>query len=238
MACAMYWSHNMTEKRIVVSGLNVDYPGARVVNNLSFTLGNERLALVGESGSGKSMTARALMGLVRKPGKVSASELSVSGHDLLTWRIKRGAPCAAMALRWCCKTRAMRLNPVQTVQAQLDEALTLHQRLNRKQRLEKINEALRAVELEPAVLQRYPGELSGGMGQRVMIAIALVNDPQVLIADEPTSALDARLRNQILELLVAQCEQANGHAAYQPRFAAGRAALPSRAGDVPGTKGG
>ncbi|MDU4356021.1 ABC transporter ATP-binding protein [Phytobacter diazotrophicus] len=197
----------MTEKRIIVSGLNVDYPGARVVNNLSFTLGNERLALVGESGSGKSMTARALMGLVRKPGKVSASELSVSGHDLLTmenkaWRALRGNGIAMVL-----QDPRYALNPVQTVQAQLDEALTLHQRLNRKQRLEKINEALRAVELEPAVLQRYPGELSGGMGQRVMIAIALVNDPQVLIADEPTSALDARLRNQILELLVAQCEQ-------------------------------
>ncbi|MHB9326011.1 ABC transporter ATP-binding protein [Phytobacter ursingii] len=197
----------MTEKRIVVSGLNVDYPGARVVNDLSFTLGNERLALVGESGSGKSMTARALMGLVRKPGKVSDSELSVSGHDLLTlenkaWRALRGNGIAMVL-----QDPRYALNPVQTVFAQLDEALTLHQRLNRKQRLEKINEALRAVELEPAVLQRYPGELSGGMGQRVMIAIALVNDPQVLIADEPTSALDARLRNQILELLVAQCEQ-------------------------------
>ena len=197
----------MTEKRIIVSGLNVDYPGARVVNNLSFTLGNERLALVGESGSGKSMTARALMGLVRKPGKVSASELSVSGHDLLTmenkaWRALRGNGIAMVL-----QDPRYALNPVQTVQAQLDEALTLHQRLNHKQRLEKINEALRAVELEPAVLQRYPRELSGGMGQRVMIAIALVNDPQVLIADEPTSALDARLRNQILELLVEQCEQ-------------------------------
>lgn len=135
----------MTEKRIVVSGLNVDYPGARVVNNLNFTLGNERLALVGESGSVKSMTARALMGLVRKPGIVSASELSVSGHNLLTlenkaWRALRGNGIAMVL-----QDPRYALNPVQTVFAQLDEALTLHQRLNRKQRLEKINEALRAV---------------------------------------------------------------------------------------------
>ncbi|WLI78909.1 ABC transporter ATP-binding protein [Kosakonia sp. H02] len=197
----------MTEKRVTVAGLTIDYPGARVVNNLSFTLGNERLALVGESGSGKSMTARALMGLVRQPGIVSAEQLTVLGHDLPAlkprgWRDLRGNGIAMVL-----QDARYALNPVQTVQAQLDEALTLHQRLSRRQRHEKILDALRAVELEPVVLHRYPGELSGGMGQRVMIAMALVNDPQVLIADEPTSALDARLRNQILELLVAQCEQ-------------------------------
>ncbi|WP_116429438.1 ATP-binding cassette domain-containing protein, partial [Klebsiella pneumoniae] len=80
------------------------------------------------------------------------------------------------------------------------------QRLPRAERLARIHDIIRAVGLNEHVLQRYPGELSGGMGQRVMIAIALVNNPQVLIADEPTSALDARLRNQILELLVQQCE--------------------------------
>lgn len=99
------------------------------------------------------------------------------------------------------------INPVKTVRAQLEEALTLHQRLNRRERQEKMEAAVLAMGLDVQVLNRYPGELSGGMGQRVMIAIALINDPQVLIADEPTSALDARLRNQILELLVAQCEQ-------------------------------
>ncbi|TCC14829.1 ABC transporter ATP-binding protein [Kosakonia quasisacchari] len=197
----------MTETRVAVSGLNIDYPGSRVVRNLSFTLGNERLALVGESGSGKSMTARALMGLVRAPGKVSAEKLDVLGNTLLTldnrgWRNLRGNDIAMVL-----QDPRYALNPVKSVQAQLDEAITLHQRLSRKQRMEKIHEALRAVELEATVLHRYPSELSGGMGQRVMIAIALVNDPQVLIADEPTSALDARLRNQILELLVAQCEQ-------------------------------
>lgn len=197
----------MTETRVQVSGLNIDYPGSRVVKNLSFSLGNERLALVGESGSGKSMTARALMGLVRTPGKVSATELNVLGQDLQTlspkgWRGLRGNGIAMVL-----QDPRYALNPVKTVLSQLDEALTLHQRLSRAQRLEKIQAVLQAVELPPDVLQRYPGQLSGGMGQRVMIAIALVNDPKVLIADEPTSALDARLRNQILELLVAQCEQ-------------------------------
>ena len=79
----------MTEHRVIVDALNIDYPAARVVNNLSFTLGNERLALVGESGSGKSMSARALMGLVRKPGIVSAKRLNVLGNDLLTLNSRR-----------------------------------------------------------------------------------------------------------------------------------------------------
>ena len=196
----------MTDIRLTVQGLAVDYPTARVVDNVSFTLGNERLALVGESGSGKSMTARALMGLVRKPGVVSAERLEVLGRDVLTlsargWRELRGNDIAMVL-----QDPRYALNPVKSVAAQLDEALTLHQRLPRSERVARIHDIIRAVGLSEHVLQRYPGELSGGMGQRVMIAIALINNPQVLIADEPTSALDARLRNQILELLVQQCE--------------------------------
>lgn len=193
--------------RITVSGLNIDYPGSRVVSNLSFTLGNERLALVGESGSGKSMTARALMGLVRKPGKVSAEQLSVMGHDLLdmnarSWNQLRGSDIAMVL-----QDPRYALNPVKSVLQQIDEALRLHQKLSIAERRDRCRELVQSVGLPDTVLQRYPGELSGGMGQRVMIAIALANNPKVLIADEPTSALDARLRNQILELLVAQCEQ-------------------------------
>ena len=197
----------MTDTRLIVQGLTIDYPTARVVDHLSFTLGNERLALVGESGSGKSMTARALMGLVRRPGVVSAEALNVLGRDALTlrdrgWRELRGNDIAMVL-----QDPRYALNPVKSIQAQLEEALTLHQRLSRRARLEAVKAAVAAVGLDLPVLNRYPGELSGGMGQRVMIALALLNNPQVLIADEPTSALDARLRNQILELLVEQCEQ-------------------------------
>ncbi|MCV2534613.1 ABC transporter ATP-binding protein [Enterobacter wuhouensis] len=196
----------MTEQRVIVDALNIDYPAARVVNNLSFTLGNERLALVGESGSGKSMSARALMGLVRRPGTVSARQLNVLGNDLLTLNSRRWQALRGNGIAMVLQDPRYALNPVKNVAAQLDEALTLHQRLPRSERLARIHDVIRAVGLNEHVLQRYPGELSGGMGQRVMIAIALINNPQVLIADEPTSALDARLRNQILELLVEQCE--------------------------------
>jgi len=197
----------MTEQRVIVDALNIDYPAARVVNNLSFSLGNERLALVGESGSGKSMSARALMGLVRKPGIVSANRLNVLGNDLLTLNSRRWQALRGNGIAMVLQDPRYALNPVKSVAAQLDEALTLHQRLPRPERAARIHDILRAVGLSENVLSRYPGELSGGMGQRVMIAIALINNPQVLIADEPTSALDARLRNQILELLVQQCEE-------------------------------
>ncbi|EOI2495188.1 MULTISPECIES: ABC transporter ATP-binding protein [Enterobacter] len=197
----------MTEQRVIVDALNIDYPAARVVNNLSFTLGNERLALVGESGSGKSMSARALMGLVRKPGIVSANRLNVLGNDLLTLSTRRWQALRGNGIAMVLQDPRYALNPAKNVAAQLDEALTLHQRLPRAERLARIHDIIRAVGLGENVLSRYPGELSGGMGQRVMIAIALINNPQVLIADEPTSALDARLRNQILELLVQQSEE-------------------------------
>lgn len=197
----------MTENRIEVRDLNIDYPGARVVNNLSFTLGNERLALVGESGSGKSMTARALMGLVRKPGKVSATQLKVLDNDLLSMRNRDWQRLRGNDIAMVLQDPRYALNPVKSVAQQIDEALRLHQKLSGSQRRERIHEVIGSVGLQENVLSRYPAELSGGMGQRVMIAIALVNNPKVLIADEPTSALDARLRNQILELLVEQCEQ-------------------------------
>ncbi len=191
----------MTEQRVIVDALNIDYPAARVVNNLSFTLGNERLALVGESGSGKSMSARALMGLVRKPGIVSANRLNVLGNDLLALNSRRWQALRGNGIAMVLQDPRYALNPAKNVAAQLDEALTLHQRLPRAERLARIHDIIRAVGLNEHVLQRYPGELSGGMGQRVMIAMALSCRPAVLIADEPTTALDVTIQAQILQLI-------------------------------------
>ncbi|KGA60582.1 ABC transporter family protein [Proteus vulgaris] len=187
--------------------LCIDYPTARVVNHVSFTLGQERLALVGESGSGKSMTARALMGLVRQPGKVSAEKLNLQGNNLLNFSSRQWNNIRGNTLSMVLQDPRYALNPVKTIYQQVEETVKRHQALSRQDRRQLIIETLLSVGLPEQSIYRYPGELSGGMGQRAMIAIALINNPTILIADEPTSALDAQLRHQILELITTQCEQ-------------------------------
>ncbi|MEQ5123581.1 ABC transporter ATP-binding protein [Morganella morganii] len=199
----------MTEPLICVRNLCVDYPRAQVVKKVSFTLGQERLALVGESGSGKSMTARALMGLVRKPGIVSADTLTFRQTSLLSLREKQWAALRGNNIAMIMQDPRYALNPVRNLYQQIEESLLRHQTLNKSDRRDRVYEMARAAGLSEQALSRYPGQLSGGMGQRAMIAIALINNPSVLIADEPTSALDARLRHQILELIVSQCEERN-----------------------------
>ncbi len=199
----------MTEPLLTACNLNIEFNGHKVVDSLSLRIGREKVALVGESGSGKSMTARALMGLVRKPGIVTADKLSYRQTDLLAlkprqWNELRGAKIAMVL-----QDPRYALNPVRRIGKQIEESLTLHNALTRADRHERVLNALAAVGLPESAYHSYPGQLSGGMGQRAMLAIALVNDPQLLIADEPTSALDARLRNQILDLIVEQTTRRN-----------------------------
>lgn len=194
---------------IEVETLCIDFPTARVVNNVSFSLGRERLAVVGESGSGKSMTARALMGLVRQPGKVSANKLNLMGNSLLDFSPRQWNNIRGNTLSMILQDPRYALNPVKTIYQQVEETVKQHQKLSRHDRRQLIIDTLLSVGLPEQSIYRYPGELSGGMGQRAMIAIALINNPTVLIADEPTSALDAQLRHQILELITTQCEQRN-----------------------------
>lgn len=213
----------MTDKIFAVENLCVDFQQQRVVDNISFQLGHERVALVGESGSGKSITARALMGLVRSPGKVSAQKLSyyadntddqgeqgqVIEHDLLQLKPKQWGALRGKEVAMVLQDPRYALNPVRTVGKQIAESLLLHNALSGADTHERVLNALASVGLNESAYHQYPGQLSGGMGQRAMLAIALVNNPRVLIADEPTSALDAKLRNQILELIVEQTEQRN-----------------------------
>ncbi len=185
--------------------------GHSLVSDLSFRIGRERVALVGESGSGKSLTARALMGLLPSACTPSAKKFELLGEPILAlsqpqWNRLRGKD-VAMVLQ----DPKYALNPARTLGMQIEESLILHHKLTRAERIERVEAMLEAVGLpNPAKLRRwYPHQLSGGMGQRVMLAIALIGNPKLLIADEPTSALDHAMRDQVLELIHNLVEERN-----------------------------
>jgi peptide/nickel transport system ATP-binding protein len=177
-----------------------------IIPDLSFDLGSECVALVGESGSGKSLTARAVLGLLEPPLVAQAAHLRLGEGDLQRcstseWNRLRGSRLSLML-----QDPRHSLNPVLRIGRQLDLALRLHQRLPATERRERIADMLDAVGLTQLqrVLSAYPHQLSGGMGQRVVLAMMLLNEPGVLIADEATSALDAALREQVMELILGQ----------------------------------
>ena len=180
-----------------------DHGEVEVVKGLTFDLGRERLGIVGESGSGKSMTGRALMGLIAPPGRVTADRLEFDGIDL------RGMPEAGLRrLRGARMSMVMQdpkfsLNPVIRIGEQIGEALQFHRQMPARARKQAVLEVLEAVRInEPERVYRlYPHEVSGGMGQRVMIAMMVVLQPDLMIADEPTSALDVSVRATVLEIL-------------------------------------
>lgn len=187
-----------------IEDLRVAFPTdngpVEAVRGVSLTLGRERLGLVGESGSGKSMTGRAVMGLVPPPGRVTARRMDFDGLDLTI-------PANRRALRGRRVTMVMQdpkyaLNPVMTVGRQIVEACGVAGLRGRPAR-DRAMEMLAAAGLpEPErVFKSYPHQLSGGMGQRAMIAMMLAPGPDLLIADEPTSALDATVRGQVMAVL-------------------------------------
>ncbi|KQN63070.1 ATP-binding cassette domain-containing protein [Erwinia sp. E602] len=199
-----------TTAPIVAEGLTIYAPsGSALVNNISFTLGRERVALVGESGSGKSLTARALMGLLSPSLRLRANTFSVAGEDALTLSERRWSQLRGSQLGMVMQDPKYALNPMRTIGWQVAEPLKLHGRFSRAETREKVCEMLDAVGLpQPAeLMQRYPHQLSGGMGQRVMLAMALIAEPRFLIADEPTSALDHAMRDQVLALIRKLVEQ-------------------------------
>lgn len=174
-----------------------------LVDSVSFEVGAERVGLVGESGSGKSLTARALMGLLRPPLAVTATELSYNNTSLLTLSTRQWTTLRGTHMALVLQDPRHALNPVLTIGRQLEEVLRIHTRLGSSDRRDRIADMLRAVGLGDRhnILRQYPHQLSGGMGQRVMLAMMLINGPRLLIADEPTSALDTNLRDQVLELI-------------------------------------
>ncbi|HEV7277700.1 MAG TPA: ABC transporter ATP-binding protein [Devosiaceae bacterium] len=190
-----------------VENLRVSFPTPRgrveVVRGVSLALGRERLGIVGESGSGKSMTGRAILRLIRAPGRVTAERLDFEGRSLLeaSEREMRGIRGARMSM--VMQDPKYSLNPVMTVGAQIAEALIMHSHLSRQEIRQRVQAMLEAVRIDDPerVAGLYPHEVSGGMGQRVMIAMMLAPEPALLIADEPTSALDVSVQAQVLDII-------------------------------------
>jgi peptide/nickel transport system ATP-binding protein/oligopeptide transport system ATP-binding protein len=193
---------------LAVTNLQTQFPTraglVRAVNGVSFHLDSgELLGLVGESGCGKSITALSIMRLIAPPGKIVGGEISFDGKNLLQLSNAEMRAIRGDDIAMIFQDPMTSLNPVYTVGEQIAEALRLHRKLSRKAARAAAVEAMREVSIpDPGRrLNDYPHQLSGGMRQRVMIAMALACDPKLLIADEPTTALDVTIQAQILELL-------------------------------------
>lgn len=173
------------------------------VRGLSLQLGREKLGIVGESGSGKSLTARALMKLLPNIAEVKADKLSFDGQDLLTASEKQMRQIRGKRVGFILQDPKYSLNPVKTIGVQVAESWRTHKGGSKKQAMEAAIDLLDQVKIRNPreVAYSYPHEVSGGMGQRVMIAMMLAPDPELLIADEPTSALDATVQAEILRLI-------------------------------------
>jgi len=192
---------------VEIRNLRIQFPTASglsdAVRNVSLTLAQEKLGIVGESGSGKSLTARSILRLLPSNAVTSADKLEFDGIDVLhsderTLRRIRGARAGLIL-----QDPKFSLNPVMTAGAQIAEAWRVHRGGGRKLAKQAAIDLLTQVQIRDPkrVAQSYPHELSGGMGQRVMIAMMLAPDPELLIADEPTSALDATVQAEILRLI-------------------------------------
>ncbi|MBV9118282.1 MAG: ABC transporter ATP-binding protein [Acetobacteraceae bacterium] len=192
---------------VEVRGLRVAFPSpagpVEAVRGVSLTLGREKLGIVGESGSGKSLTARAILRLLPPAARLSAERLAFDGIDMLAANERALRRVRGRRAGLVLQDPKFSLNPVMTVGAQVAEAWRLHKGGSRRAAREAAVALLDQVLIrDPArVAALYPHELSGGMGQRVMIAMMLAPDPELLIADEPTSALDATVQAEILRLI-------------------------------------
>lgn len=190
-----------------VKNLWVKFPSRHgvfdAVRGVSFTLGRERLGIVGESGSGKSMTGRAILRLIRPPGIVEADHVNLEGTDLLKKSEKDMRAVRGERISMVMQDPKFSLNPVMTIGDQIIEAYRLHSAAGKAEAYTKSLEMLEAVSIRDPerVMRAYPHEMSGGMGQRIMIAMMLIPNPEILIADEPTSALDVSVQRQVLDIM-------------------------------------
>jgi len=194
-------------KLLEVDNLWVKFPTRSgifdAVRGVSFSLGQERLGIVGESGSGKSMTGRAILRLIRKPGMVTADKLELEGVDLMGRSEREMRAVRGQKISMIMQDPKFSLNPVMRVGKQIMEAYRLHANVSRAEAKKKTLAMLEAVAIRDPerVYRMFPHEVSGGMGQRIMIAMMLIPDPKIMIADEPTSALDVSVQLQVLEIM-------------------------------------
>jgi oligopeptide/dipeptide ABC transporter ATP-binding protein len=176
----------------------------RAVDDVSFEIpAGGTIGIVGESGCGKSVTSLSILRLIQRPGKVASGKIVFEGRDLLALSEKEMRSIRGREIAMVFQEPMSSLNPVYTVGEQIAESIILHQKKSKREALARAVELLALVGI-PSPAERvsaYPHQLSGGMRQRVMIAMALACDPKLLIADEPTTALDVTIQAQILELL-------------------------------------
>jgi peptide/nickel transport system ATP-binding protein len=193
---------------LIVDDLRVSFPTrdggtTEAVRGVSFTLGRERLGIVGESGSGKTQTGRAILGLTAPEGRVSARRLEFDGADLLRCTPQQRRELRGGRIAMVLQDPKFSLNPVMSIGDQIVETLRAHSRVSSHEARSRALAALEAVRIDDPdrVYGLFPHEVSGGMGQRAMIAMMLIADPDLLIADEPTSALDVTVQLQVLAIL-------------------------------------
>jgi len=196
----------MSDTLIDAKNLRVSYRSGKgfvdAVRGVTFQLGKERLGIVGESGSGKSTIGRALLKLLPS-ARITADRLNFGGADLIAATEKQMLGIRGKRMSMILQDPKFSLNPVQRVGDQIAEAYLVHTKASKVQARAKTLEMLEAVQIRDPerVYGLYPHEISGGMGQRVMIAMMLIPEPEVIIADEPTSALDVTVRVQVLGIL-------------------------------------
>jgi ABC-type dipeptide/oligopeptide/nickel transport system ATPase component len=195
----------MADSLLDVQHLSVTFGGTSLaVDDVSFQIaGGETLGLVGESGSGKSVTAFAILRLLQPPGRIAGGRVHFQGRDLLTLTEGEMREVRGAGISLIFQEPMTALNPVMRVGDQIAEALLVHGKASRSEARERATELLEAVKISDAGrrVRDYPHQLSGGMRQRVMIAIALACRPPLIIADEPTTALDVTIQAQVLDLL-------------------------------------
>lgn len=198
---------HMDKPLLCVKNLSVIFPSQKGevigVNDVSFSMGREKIGIVGESGSGKSVTGRAVLRLLPSHAHVHAEEISFMGRDLLSVSEKEMRQIRGKGISMVMQDPKYSLNPVRTVGEQIREAYSIHRRVPKKVGKEQALKMLAAVRIRnpEQVYRLYPHEVSGGMGQRIMIAMMLIPEPSLLIADEPTSALDVTVQLQVLAIL-------------------------------------